>query len=215
MELAVRTPKVTLHYITDDLAFELVALAAEGIHDPATMPFAAPWTDVASPELERNTVQFYWRTRAETTIEHWDLQLAIVADGVTVGMCGAVADSFPSRRTVETGSWLGRRYQGRGFGREGRQASLHLIFAGLDADQATTGAWHDNAASLAVTRSLPYTETGTAIQPRRGQPDTAVRFVMSRAQWETVRRDDIDLVGIDGVREHLATARGIVPASPE
>nr|MCH9733997.1 GNAT family N-acetyltransferase [Actinomycetes bacterium] len=73
--LEVRTPVLTLRYITDDLGVELARLAGEGIHDPATMPFSTPWTDVSSPELERNTLRFYWRNRAETTVEHWDLNL--------------------------------------------------------------------------------------------------------------------------------------------
>ena len=117
---------------------ELALLAAEGVHDPATMPFSTPWTDVRSPELERNTLRFYWRNRADTTVEHWDLNLAVVVHGVVVGMCSIEADAFPTRRSAETGSWVGRRYQRRGFGREVRHAALHLIFAGFDADQATT-----------------------------------------------------------------------------
>ena len=56
-----------------------------------------------SPELERNTLRFYWRNRAETTVEHWDLNLAVVVDGVAVGIvklfgnaCGAVDVSGPA-----------------------------------------------------------------------------------------------------------------------
>ncbi|MDY6995869.1 MAG: GNAT family protein [Actinomycetota bacterium] len=206
--LAVVTPRVRLRYITDELGFELAQLAAQGIHHPSTMPFATPWTDVPSPELERNTMRFYWRSRAETCIAHWDLQLAVLVDGAPIGMCSIAADSFQADRSVETGSWIGRHHQGRGFGREARQAVLHLIFAGLDADRATTGAWHDNAASLAVTRSLPYVRTGTSVQPRRGRPDTMLNFAMSRTDWDGVRRSDISLVGVEPVRDQLATARG-------
>lgn len=63
---------------------------------------------------------------------------------------------------------------GRGLGKEIRQAALHLIFAGFDADLAVTRAWHDNAASLAVTRSLPYLETFRTVELRRDRPDTMV-----------------------------------------
>ena len=203
------TPMLTLRYITDDLGMELALLAAEGVHDPATMPFATPWTDVPSPELERNTLRFYWRNRADTTVEHWDLNLAVVVDGVAVGMCSIEADAFPTRRSAETGSWLGRRYQRRGIGREVRHAALHKIFAGFDADQATTRAWHDNTASLAVTSSLPYVQTGSSLQQRRERPDTLLEFAMSRAQWNTARRNDIDLIGIDAARAQLKTARDV------
>lgn len=97
---------LTLRYITDDLGVELALLAAEGVHDPATMPFSTPWTDVPSPELERNTLRFYWRNRADTTVGHWDLNLAVVVGGVAVGMCSIEADAFPNRRSAETGSWV-------------------------------------------------------------------------------------------------------------
>ncbi|WP_425005466.1 hypothetical protein [Mycolicibacterium sp. S3B2] len=94
-----------------------------------------------------------------------------------------------------------------------RQAALHMIFRGLDADHATTGAWHDNVASLAVTRSLPYLQTGTSVQPRRGSPDRMLHFAISRADWQRVARDDIELVGIDAVRAQLETRRNVRGAS--
>ena len=127
MGLEVVTPMLTLRYIIDDLGVELALLAAEGVHDPATMPFSTPWTDVPSPELERNTLRFYWRNRADTTVEHLDLNLAVVVDGVAVGMCSIEADAFPTRRSAETGSWVGRRYQHQGIGREVRHAALTYL----------------------------------------------------------------------------------------
>ena len=211
MGLAVVTPMLTLRYVTDDLGVELALLAADGVHDPATMPFSTPWTDVPSPELERNTLRYYWRNRAETTVEHWDLNLAVIVDGTAVGMCSIEADDFPTRRSAETGSWVGRRYQHRGIGREVRHAALHLIFDGFDADQATTRAWHDNTASLAVSSSLPYTQTASFLQQRRERPDTMLEFAMSRAQWNAVRRNDIDFIGIDAARAQLKSARDIPP----
>ena len=56
-----------------------------------------------------------------------------VVDGVAVGMCSIEADAFPTRRSAETGSWVGRRYQRRGIGREVRhaaQASPHKMCTG-------------------------------------------------------------------------------------
>ena len=41
-------------------------------------------------------------------------------------------------RTVGTGSWLGRPYQGRGIGKEMRGAVLALAFDGLGAEVAET-----------------------------------------------------------------------------
>ncbi|AKK30294.1 GNAT family N-acetyltransferase [Mycobacterium sp. EPa45] len=206
-DLQVVTPRLVLRYVSDELGVQLATLAAKGIHDPATMPFSEPWTDVPSPQLERNSLQFYWRNRAETSANRWNLDLAVLVDEVVVGMCSVHAEHFPQNRSLTTGSWLGRAYQRRGIGKEMRQAALHLIFAGFDADLAITRAWHDNTASLAVTRSLPYTETGTTVETRRDRPDTMVGFAMTQARWATIRRDDIRGVGVEAVRAQLETAR--------
>ena len=129
MSLEVSTPILTLHYITDDLGAELAQLAAEGVHDPAAMPFSTPWTDAPSPELKPNTLRFYWRNRADTTVEHWDLNLAVIVDGAVVGMCSVEADMFATRRSAETGSWLGRRHQRQGIRREMRHAFAKTVVA--------------------------------------------------------------------------------------
>lgn len=206
-DLAVTTPRVVLRYVSDELGAQLATLAARGIHDAATMPFTEPWTDVPSPQLERNSLQYYWRNRAETTVDRWNLDLAVLAEETVVGMCSIHADGFGRRRSLTTGSWLGRAHQGQGLGKELRQAALHLIFAGFDADAAVTRAWHDNAASLGVTRALPYRQTGTTREMRRNCPDIMMEFTMTSGQWTTVRRDDIRLSGIDAVREQLGTQR--------
>ena len=99
------------------------ALTARGIHDPAFMPFAFPWTDVPSPQLERNTMQFYWRTRAEMSPADWNLNFAVMVDGRVVGSTGMITHDFPNTRRFETGSWLGSEFQGRGIGKEMRVAT--------------------------------------------------------------------------------------------
>lgn len=204
-DLEVHTPTMSLLALTDDRATELMCLAARGVHDPSFMPFSIPWTDHESPELERQGLQFHWRCRAEMGPERWALNLAAVVDGVIIGTTGLMAEQFAVTRTFESGSWLGREYQGRGLGKEMRRATLHLGFAGLGAEVATTGAFTDNGASLGVTRSLGYAPNGTARASRRGALAEIAHFAMTREHWQTaVRRDDIELRGVDPVREMLA-----------
>ena len=62
-DLEVRTPRLTLRYIDDELGAALVDLAAQGIHDPDFMPFAMPWTDVAPDEFGANCFRYWWRCR--------------------------------------------------------------------------------------------------------------------------------------------------------
>jgi RimJ/RimL family protein N-acetyltransferase len=203
-DLEVHTPRLTLRYIDDALGVELAGVAARGVHDPSWTPFMTPWTDHGSPDLERNAFRFWWRSRAESTPEKWNINLAVIADGTVVGASGLMAEHFGVLRSFETGSWLGREFQGRGLGRELREATLHLGFAGLDAAFATTGAFADNAPSLAITRALGYEAEGHRRVVRRGEVGEILGFRMSRHHWETIRRDDITVAGIDGARHLLA-----------
>jgi RimJ/RimL family protein N-acetyltransferase len=195
--LRIVTPRVLLRYPDDDDVQALAALAALGVHDRATMPFTYPWTDVEPPELQRQTMQWCWRQRAEWTLDHWSLPFTVVVDGEVVGQQGAMADNYPKLREAATGSWLGRAHQGRGIGKEMRAALVHLLFAGLGAEYALTGAFHDNAASLGVTSSLGYEEEGRRRALRRDTPDWLVGFRLPRTVWEERRRDDIVIEGLD------------------
>ena len=207
-DLVVRTPRITVRYLDDALGDELAALAAQGVHDPEFMPFMLPWTDVPSPELERNALRWYWRCRAETGPDSWNLQFAVFEGDELVGTTVALADRFPIVRVFETGSWLGRRFQGRGIGTEMRIATLHLGFLGLDAVTATTGAFHDNAASLGVTRKLGYEPNGIALHDRRGERAHSNRFLMTRDHFLAhVRRDDVQIDGDEPVRDFLGITR--------
>jgi RimJ/RimL family protein N-acetyltransferase len=196
-DLRVVTPRLELVAIDDHAAFALAQLAAKGIHDPDFMPFAIEWTDVPSPQQERNTVQFYWRTRADLSPNQWNVNLAVRVDGEIVGTTGLMAHQFPVTRTFETGSWLGREFQGLGIGKEMRIATLQLGFLGFGAQTATTAAFHDNGPSLGVTRSLGYEPNGSTVKVRRGEAATSLQFVMPRAHFDAhLRRDDIELHGV-------------------
>ncbi len=204
-DLEVRTPRLTMRYIDDGLATELATLAAAGIHDPDWMPFAMPWSNLPSPELERQAMQFYWRCRVETSPDRWNINFAVIVDGQVVGTTGLMATEFPKSSQFETGSWLGRDHQGQGIGTEMRIATLQLGFVGFGADWATTGAWHDNAPSLGVTHKLGYTEQGHRRQVRNDEyADRLIGFEMPRQHFvERLRRDDVALVGVDPVLDQL------------
>jgi RimJ/RimL family protein N-acetyltransferase len=112
-----------------------------------------------------------------------------------------MAKSFTRLRTVETGSWLGRQYQGQGLGKEIRAAILHLAFEGLGAVEAMSGAFHDNHASLATSKSLGYAENGDRLMLRRNRPDRIIDLKLDRATWESRRRDDIEIEGLEACLE--------------
>jgi len=74
---------------------------------------------------------------------------------------------------VSTGSWLGMRHQGKGFGTEMRAAILMLAFDHLGAKTARSSAFTDNPRSLAVSRRLGYEPTAPSWRyaEKRGNPD--------------------------------------------
>lgn len=195
--LRIRTPRLELRPPTDADLAALIELIEGGIHPPEEMPFSVPWTELARPELQRTSLQYHWRLRAEWTPEGWHLPFGVWEAGCLVGQQDVQARDFGVRRTVETGSWIGREHQGRGIGKEMRAAVLHLAFAGLGAQRAETEAFVDNPASLAVTRSLGYEPNGDGIHNRKGEPTPMVRFALSRERWEHGRRDDISIDGLD------------------
>jgi len=195
--LRVTTPRLELRYPDDGDCDAVAEVAARGVHDPAFMPFQVPWTDVAPPRLQRETLQHLWGTRAAWTPERWAMPMAVVVDGTIVGVQAVDATDFPALRAVSTGSWLGAPYQGKGIGTEMRGAILHLAFAGLGAQHAHSAAFDDNPASLAVTRKLGYEQDGTRRAVRRGEAASQTTFHMSRQRWEQIRRDDIAIAGLE------------------
>lgn len=207
-DLVVRTPRVELRLPTDDELCDLADVAAAGIHDPATTPFAVDWTAAEPPALQRGVLQWGWRNRAEWTAERWNLALGVLVDGSIVGVQDVAATRFGLTRSVSTGSWLGLAHQGRGLGTEMRAAVLHLAFEGLGAVEAHSGAWHDNVRSHAVSARLGYEENGRRVEVRRDRPDEMILLRLTRERWAERRRDDIEIVGLERCLELFGIGPG-------
>jgi RimJ/RimL family protein N-acetyltransferase len=194
--LRLTTPQLDLHLPSLPELDALADLAAAGIHDAAQMPFGVPWTDAPPAERARSTVQHNWANWASWTPESWHCLFAVVADGVVVGIQELAATDFGVVREVGTGSWLGRAHQGRGIGTQMRAAVLHLAFAGLGAESATSAAYLDNPASLGVSRKLGYRPDGLHVHARRGERATEQRLRLTRADWEAHRSVPVQIFGL-------------------
>lgn len=205
-----RARNLELRWVDDELAVELASLAARGIHDPERMPFNFPWTRGSAQEVARNVLTYQWRTRQDVGAGRLTLEYAVLVDGTVVGVQGASGASWPILRSVETGSWLGREFHGRGIGTRMRAVLLHLLFDGLDAAEVTSTAFEDNPASNAVSLKTGYLLDGTARVVREGVATSQNRYRMTRERWEEVRDVNTRLAGgavaLDGVtelRDHL------------
>ncbi len=204
--LVVRTPRVEIRLPREDEFAALLAVIEGGIHDPSTMPFTTPFTDRPAPERGRESAQWWRRQRAEWSAEKWNFTGAVFVEGQVVGVQDMNADHFATLRSVHTGSWLGRPYQVQGLGKEMRQAILHLAFEGLGAQEAHSGAFHDNTASLATSRSVGYVDNGETRALRRGHADRIINVRMDRAMWAQRRRNDIEIIGLEECHDMFVSA---------
>ncbi|HSK52804.1 MAG TPA: GNAT family protein [Clostridia bacterium] len=196
-DLRIRSERLVLRLPTEVELVELAALARAGIHPPDEMPFGVAWSTLPSPAFERGFIQYHWRTRAEWTPDAWTLDLLVDYDGQPIGVQGIGAQRFPVLRTVSTGSWLGRAFQGRGLGREMRGAILGFAFDGLGAEVADTEAFTDNAASNAISRGLGYQPNGIGRLAPDGVARDTVRYRMTRAQWGSQPRPPVAIDGLE------------------
>lgn len=179
--LRITAGPVELRGVTDDLIGPLAELASTGIHDPGFMPFYEPWSLTPPQDMPRCMGQFHWGQRARFSPAQWGADFAVFYDGELVGSQGISAHDYLITRTGETGSWLGRRYQGNGIGTAMRQVICAFAIDCLDAEQVTSAAYTDNPASLAVSRKCGYTENGTELRTRMGKLATLQRVVLEPA----------------------------------
>lgn len=181
--LRIQAGPVELRGITDDLMGPLADLAVAGVHEPGTMPFYFPWTDVPAQELPRNFARHHWDDRASFSPDKWNAEFAVFWHGDLVGIQGVSAKNYTVVRTGETGSWLGLPFHGKGIGTAMRQVLCAFLFDHLDADHVTSGAFSDNLSSRAVSRKVGYTENGWTRVDRQGQPATVVDLVLERQNF--------------------------------
>lgn len=198
--LRLRTPRLELRLPSSEELAELADLAVEGIHDAEVMPFPTAWALRSPGEVALRVLQDHWQSLATWSPRDWTLRLAVFLDGVVVGQQRISGRDFAITRQVETGSWLGKRYQGRGIGTEMRTAVLHLAFAGLDAEEAVSLTFAGVDASMAVSRKLGYEPNGVDRYVLDGKLTMDYRMRLTREKW---RQAPVTVEGLDGCRTLL------------
>ena len=141
--------------------------------------------------------QEYWRSYGTWTTQAWRFHLAVRRDGELLGLQELEGNEFPRLRTVDTSSWLVEKARGAGIGKAMRRAVLALAFDHLGAQAAITSAWHDNHASLGVSRSLGYRPNGESLLARGEGVDTLVHLRMTVADWRSAGgAPDVTVTGV-------------------
>ncbi|MGA4995858.1 GNAT family N-acetyltransferase [Nonomuraea bangladeshensis] len=208
LALRLTTPRLELAIPTTPDLLDLARASAD--IQPAGEPrFQQAYLYEPSPHRERHLLQRHWRTLAHWLPGSWNLQLAIRVDGAAIGLQNMWAADFSTVRTVETGSWLGRPHQGRGYGTEARAAVLELAFAHLHAIEARTSYVTGNAASERVSRKLGYSDNGHRAYAEDGRRIVEHCMLLDAAAWAqhrlpgiTVNRvnECLELFGVTGCR---------------
>ncbi len=181
---------------------------------PMTESDLGPLADLLPEDVEQNPIfpsyggrdrrsargttlhQTYWHSLGTWRPESWNLPLTVSVGGTPVGVQTLEADEFAVRRTVDSSSWLTATARGRGIGKGMRFAVLTLAFDGLGAEVAETSAWHDNAASLGVSRSLGYVDNGVYTHADRARVDEMRRMRLSRRAFSQQRYADVRIEGL-------------------
>lgn len=195
--LLIETPRLRLRLPRED---ELPALAraARDIADPDGPRLQMPWMYGDSPDMERRLLQRYWRALAHWKPATWHLPLAVFLGAEPIGMQDLWAEEFALRRSVGTGLWITRAWQGCGYGTEARAAVLDLAFGHLDAIEALTEHIEGNRASERVSRKLGYVPNG---QHAVHRDDTGrvseYQLRLDRSVWKgRARHDRIIVTGL-------------------
>ncbi|MFD4634852.1 GNAT family N-acetyltransferase [Streptomyces sp. NPDC058284] len=209
-QLILTTPDLVLRIPDDDQLDVLAQVAADGVLPPGAVYFPQPWASGSPEETARNVVQNHWWARGDWREDNWRLLLAVFHEGKPIGQQNLSARSFRITREARTGFWLGRRYQGRGFGTQMRFAALHLAFDHLDAERVTSCAFADNAASRRVSEKLGYTPNGVRRLTADGRLVEVHDAVITAHDWARSVQPATPAEGVDGCR-HLF---GLPSAAP-
>ncbi len=213
--LRLRTERLELRLPDLDELAALADVAAEGIHGPDFMPFLEPWTDTTPAGRGRSVALWYHRAVGRWEPDDWAVPFAVFHRGGPVGVQIIGGKRFAITREVDTGSWLGLAHQGKGLGTEMRAAVLHLAFAGLDAEWATSASFEGNEPSVGVSRRLGYRADGIKHVVVQGERRLERRWRLGRADWEAARRHEVAVEGLgDGVLEMLGLAAAGAPKAP-
>jgi RimJ/RimL family protein N-acetyltransferase len=198
-DLRLASADLTLQTMTEaDVAAVADLLPDDVEQDPAATTFA-----VADDRTSRGIVacQGYWEACGMWRPAAWRLNFVVRAAGQILGMQELEGNDFPLLRTVDSSSFLIPSARGRGYGKQMRAAVLALAFGPLGAEAAITSAWHDNQASLGVSRALGYRPNGEMLHARGDGVDVMVHMRLRRAAWlASGRGSGVQISGFEACR---------------
>ena len=188
--ITIQTPDLSMRPLTEGDAAWLATVIPPDIEHNPQLP---RYPGLAEPVARRVTaLQEYWRNRGAWTRDEWCLTFGawLRADTsgsstpLLIGSQTLEGADFKRLRVVDTASLLLTEHRRKGLGKQMRRGVLTLAFGHLNAATAVSGAWHDNPASLGVSRSLGYEDNGVDLHARGESADVMQRVRLTRETWE-------------------------------
>ncbi|MEW1927513.1 GNAT family protein [Streptomyces sp. NPDC088360] len=143
---------------------------------------------------------------------NWRVLFAVFYDGQLIGQQNHSARDFALTREARTGFWLGRRFQGQGFGTQMRAAALHLAFDCLGAQRVMSSAFADNAASRRVSRKFGYEPNGVQrLVVDHRLVEAYDDDILTADRWHRPSQESIKVEGFEECRSLFGTP---VPPPP-
>lgn len=198
--LRLTTGDLELRYPTEAELPAFVEVVEAGIHPRDEMPFGLAWTDPPTAQRNVDSYQWWMGSRGRWSPASWALTMGVWERGRPAGFQDLRADEFAIFRTVNTGSWLGQEFQGRGIGRLMRQAVLALAFDHLGAEVAETEAFLDNPASNRVSLAVGYEPNGFGRLAPRGVARETQKFRLTLDGWRSRPRPVVAVEGLAACR---------------
>jgi RimJ/RimL family protein N-acetyltransferase len=206
-DLRLASPELTLRPMTEADLTTICDLLPEDLEqDPAATTYA-----ITAERISRGIVthQGYWKAYGTWQPAAWRLNFVVRAAGEILGVQELEGNDFLTLRTVDTSSFLVRQARGRGYGKQMRAAVLALAFGPLQAQAAITSAWHDNHASLGVSRALGYRPNGESLHARADQVDVMLHMRLPRADWlASGAGDHVTISGFEACRPLFGLTAG-------
>ena len=210
--ITIRTPDLDMRPMSESDAAWLALASPPDLEQDPRLPH---YPGVGHPvDRQVRSLQAYWRNRGEWSTAGWCLTFgAWLRSGSSpsrlAGTQTLEGTDFARLRVVDSASMLLTEHRGKGLGKQMRRGVLALAFGHLGAMAAVSGAWHDNGASLGVSRSLGYEDNGIDMHRRAEGVDVMQRVRLTRDTWERAGSGDgIEVAGVERALPFFGLERG-------
>jgi RimJ/RimL family protein N-acetyltransferase len=198
--LEIQTERLLLRPMNEAWAIQLARPVPADLEMDPGIPLLTGASEQRGREIV--TLQRYWTAYGTWSVEAWRLPFAVFHGDDLIGEQTLEGTKFPQVREVDSASFLRTEARGQGFGKEMRQAILALAFGPMHAESAISGAWHDNHASLGVSRAMGYEPNGVARHVHGDRVSELVNLRLSRERWDrSGLAEGVEIRGFEPCRE--------------